>query len=87
MYPLRHWLKPDAVVGELIPAFVWPDRQFAGRWPFLLPVTSASAAAIGFLIENALWVFPAAFLLAAAALAVISERAELRPAHRNAKPS
>jgi hypothetical protein len=35
-------------------------------------------AAIGFLIENALWVFAAAFLLAAAALAVISKRDELR---------
>jgi hypothetical protein len=87
MYPLLHWLKPDAVVGDIIPAFVWPERQFARRWPFLLPVTSASAAAIGFLIENALWVFAAAFLLTAAALAVISKRDELRSAHRNAKPS
>ena len=30
------------------------------------------------LIENALWIFPAAFLVAAAALAVISKRRELR---------
>jgi hypothetical protein len=42
---------------------------------------------IGFLVENALWIFAAAFLLAAAALAVISNRGELRFANRNAKPS
>jgi hypothetical protein len=59
----------------------------ARRWPFVLAVTTAATAAIGFLVENALWPFAAAFLFAAAALAVISKRGELRFANRNAKPS
>ena len=50
-------------------------------------MTTAAAAAIGFLVENALWVFAAAFLLSAAALAVISKRGELRLANQNAKPT
>jgi hypothetical protein len=59
----------------------------ARRWPFVLAVTTAATAAVGFLVENALWVFAAAFLLAAAAFAVIAKRGELRFANRNAKPS
>jgi hypothetical protein len=77
----------DGYVVLALGAIVLAAVFVARRWPFLLPVTSASAAAIGFLVENALWVFAAAFLLAAAALAVFSKRDELRSAHRNAKPS
>jgi hypothetical protein len=58
-----------------------------GRRPFVLAVATAASAAVGFLVENALWVFAAAFLLAAAALAVISTRGELRFADRNDRPS
>lgn len=50
----------------------------ARRRPFVLAAASVATAAVGFLIENALWIFPAAFLVAAAALAVISKRRELR---------
>jgi hypothetical protein len=59
----------------------------ARRWPFVLAVATAASAAVGFLVENALWVFAAAFLLAASALAAISKGGELRFADRNAKPS
>jgi hypothetical protein len=52
---------------------------FVGRRrPFVLAAASAATAAVGFLVENALWIFAAAFLVAAAALAVISTRGELR---------
>ena len=50
----------------------------ARRRPFVLAAASVATVAVGFLIENALWIFPAAFLVAAAALAVISKRRELR---------
>jgi hypothetical protein len=61
---------------------------FVGRRrPFVLAAASAATAAVGFLVENALWIFAAAFLVAAAALVVISKRGELRFANRNAKPS
>ena len=50
----------------------------ARRWPFVLAAASAAAAAAGFLVENALWIFAAAFLVVAAALAVISTRGEPR---------
>jgi hypothetical protein len=59
----------------------------AWRWPLVLAAACASTAAAGFLVENALWVFAAAFLLVAAALAVLSKRGELRFANRNTKPS
>jgi hypothetical protein len=59
----------------------------ARRRPFVLAGVSAAAAAVGFIVENALWVFAAAFLIASATLAVISKRGELRFANRNAKPS
>ena len=59
----------------------------ARRRPFVLAGATAAAAAACFLIENALWIFAAGFLLTAAALAVISKRRELRFANRNAKPS
>ena len=50
----------------------------ARRSPFVLAAVSAAAAAAGFLVENALWIFAAAFLVSAAALAVISTRGEPR---------
>jgi hypothetical protein len=56
----------------------------ARRRPFVLAGVSVAAAAVGFLVENALWVFAAAFLIASATLAVISKRGELRFANRNA---
>jgi hypothetical protein len=59
----------------------------ARRWPFVLAVATAVSAAVGFLVENALWVFAAAFLLAATTLAAISKGGEMRLANRNAKPS
>jgi hypothetical protein len=58
----------------------------ARRWPPVLPLATAATAAVGFLVENALWVFAAAFLFAAAGLAVVSKRGEPRVANRNAKP-
>ena len=58
----------------------------ARRWPLVLPLATASSAAAGFLVENALWIFAAIFLFAAAAFAVIStKRGE--PRFRNARPS
>jgi hypothetical protein len=59
----------------------------ARRWPLVLAVATAATAAVGFFVENALWVFAAAFLLAAAGLAFVSKRGELRPNNRNATPS
>jgi hypothetical protein len=59
----------------------------ARRWPFVLAATTALVAAVGFLVENALWVFAAAFLIAAAALSLIAKRADLRLADRNARSS
>jgi hypothetical protein len=50
----------------------------ARRRPFVLAAACTATAAAGFLIENALWIFAAAFLVAAAALAVIATRGELR---------
>ena len=58
----------------------------AGRLPFVRAAASAAAAAVGFLVENALWIFAAAFLVAAAALAVISTRGEPRLARSGEKP-
>jgi hypothetical protein len=59
----------------------------ARRWPLVFAFTAAAAAAAGFLAENALWVFAAAFLVAAATAAVISKLGERRFAGREAKPS
>jgi hypothetical protein len=70
-------------LGVIVLALVF----FARRWPFVLAATTAAAAAVGFLVENPLWVFAAAFLLAAATLGVVSKRGELRFANRNADPS
>ena len=50
----------------------------ARRSLLVLAITTAAAAGAGFLVENALWTFVAAFLLVAAALAVISQRADVR---------
>lgn len=77
----------DGYVVLALGAIVLTAVLVARRWPFVIAVTTAAAAALGFLVENALWVFAAAFLLAAAALAVISKRGELRFANRQAKPS
>jgi len=66
-------------LGAIVLAAVFVGR----RWPSVLAVTTAATAAIGLLVENPLWVFVATFLLAAAALVVISRRGELRIA----KPS
>lgn len=70
-------------LGVIVLAAVFVAR----RWPFVLAVITAATAAIGFLVEDPLWLFAAAFLFAAAALAVFSKRGELRFASRNAKPS
>jgi hypothetical protein len=70
-------------LGVIILAVVFLAR----RRPFLLATTTAAAAAVGFLVENALWVFAAALLFAAAALGIVSKRGELRFANRNADPS
>jgi hypothetical protein len=59
----------------------------ARRWPLVLAVATAATAGVGFLVKNARWVFAAAFLLAAAALAFVSKRRELRPNNRNAMSS
>jgi hypothetical protein len=58
----------------------------ARRSPVVLAVAATATAAAGFLVENALWVFAAGFLLAASALAVISKR-RTRFAGGNTKPS
>jgi hypothetical protein len=55
-------------LGGLVLVAVFAAR----RWPIVLAAACASTAAAGFLIENALWIFAAAFLVAAAAFAVIS---------------
>lgn len=70
-------------LGAIILAAVFVTR----RRPFLLAATTGAAALLGFLVENALWIFAAAFLFAAAALSVIARRGDLRFANRNADPS
>jgi len=77
----------DGYVVSALGAIVLAAVFVARRWPFVLPLASTFAAAVGFLIENALWVFAAAFLLAAAAFAVVSKRDELQFAKRSSKPS
>jgi membrane protein implicated in regulation of membrane protease activity len=77
----------DGYVVFALGAIVLTAVFLAGRRPFVLGVATAASAAVGFLVENALWVFAAAFLLAAAALAVISKRGDLRLANRNDRPS
>ena len=66
-------------LGAVVLAFVFVAR---GR-PLVLALVTALAAAIGFGVENALWIFVAVFLFAAAAFAVISRRGEHRLANRN----
>jgi len=77
----------DGYVVLALGAIVLTAAFVARRWPFVLAVATATTAAVGFLVENALWAVAAVFLLVAAALAVISKRGELRFADRNAKPS
>ena len=78
--------RTDGYVVLGLGALVLGAVFIARRWQLVLPVVSVSTAAVGFLVENALWVFTAAFLLASAALALISKRGELRFVNRNAKP-
>jgi hypothetical protein len=54
------------------------------RRPLLLAAATAAAAALGFLVENALWIFAAGFLFAAAALGIMAHRSDLRSAGRDA---
>ena len=56
----------------------------ARRRPFVLAAATVATAAAGFLIENALWIFPAGFLLAAAALAVEAKGTAFRQSQRQA---
>ena len=77
----------DGYVVLALGAIVLTAAFVARRWPFVLAVATATTAAVGFLVENALWAVAAVFLLVAAAVAVISKRGELRFADRNAKPS
>jgi hypothetical protein len=77
----------DGYVVLALGAIVLTVVFVARRWPFVLVVATTATAALGFLVENALWVFAAVFLLAAAALAVVSRRGELRSANRKVKPS
>jgi hypothetical protein len=76
----------DGYVVIALSAVVLTVVFAARRRPFVFALATAATAAVGFLVENALWVFAAAFLLVSAALAVISKRDELRIS-RNAKPS
>jgi hypothetical protein len=68
----------DGYVVIALGAIVLTAVFAARRWPFVLAVASGGTAAVGFLVDNALWVFAAVFLLAAAALVVISKRGDLR---------
>ena len=79
--------KTDGYVVLALGAIVLTAVLVAQRWPLLLAGTTAAAAAVGFLVENALWVFAAVFLFAAAALGVVSNRGDLRFADRNADSS
>lgn len=77
----------DGYVVLALGAIVLAAVLVARRRPFVLAAVTAVAAAVGFLVDNALWVFAAAFLLAAA-LAVISMRGdERRLATRDSMPS
>lgn len=77
----------DGYLVLALGAIVLTAVFLARRSPFVLAVATAATAGVGFLVENALWVFAAAFLLVAAALAVISKRGDLRLANRKAKSS
>ena len=66
----------DGYVVLALGAVVLTAVLVARRWPFVLAATTATTAVLGFFIENALWVFAAAFLLAAAVFATISKRGE-----------
>lgn len=77
----------DGYVVVVLGAIVLTAVFVARRRPVVLALATSATAALGFLVENALWGFAAAFLLVGAALAIISKRDELRLANRNAKPS
>jgi hypothetical protein len=65
-------------------AIVLPAVFLTRRRPLLLASATAAAAALGFLVENALWIFAAGFLLATAAFAIIAQRGDPRTADRDA---
>jgi hypothetical protein len=65
-------------------AIVLPAVVLTRRRPLLLASATAAAAALGFLVENALWIFAAGFLLATAAFAIIAQRGDPRTADRDA---
>jgi hypothetical protein len=67
-----------AALGVIVLAAVFLAR----RSPLVLSVATAATAAFGFLVDNALWIFAAVFLFAAAALGLVSNR-ELRSTNRN----
>ena len=73
----------DGYVVLALVVIVMTTVFFARRRPLVLAVTTAVTAAGGFLVENALWIFAAVFLFAAAALTIVSRRGELRSARRN----
>ena len=77
----------DGYVVLALGAIVLTVVLVARQAPLALAVVTAAAAAVGFLVDNPLWVFAAAFLLAAAAVALVSKRGELRSNNRNATPS
>lgn len=66
-------------LGGVVLAAVFTAR----RSQLVLTAVCLSTAAVGFLAENALWVLTAPFLLAAAVLALISRRGELRSVSRD----
>ena len=77
----------DGYVVLTLGAIVLAAAFVTRRRPLLLTAATAAVAALGFLVENALWMFAAAFLFAAAALGVIAQRGNLRFANRDADPS
>jgi hypothetical protein len=79
--------RTDGYVVLALGAIVLVAVLVGRRWPVLLAATSAAAAAVGFLVENALWIFAAAFLFAAAALGVVASWGNLRFGDGNADAS
>jgi hypothetical protein len=66
-------------LGIIVPAAPF----FAPRSPLVLAVTTAVSVVLGFVAENALRVFAAAMLFAAAALAIVPTLGELRSSSRS----
>lgn len=72
----------DGYVVSALGTIVLIAVVLARRSPLVLAVATAAAAALGFLVDNALWIFAAIFLFAAAALGFVSNR-DLRSTNRN----